>query len=66
MSKIFIYTVVLEFDDEIVDEAHLGENLLESLVSQANGAVLAPEDSDTFTTRIAVAKDGVEIASKTF
>jgi hypothetical protein len=39
--------------------------MLRGLVSQANTEGLAPEDSETFTKSIAVAKDGIEIASET-
>ena len=40
--------------------------MISGLVDQANGAGLAPEESETFTKFIAVAKGGVEVASKTF
>jgi len=68
MSKL-IYTVVVEFHDKVVDDNEINEvaqKMLRGLKDQANTEGLAPEDSETFTKSIAVAKDGVEIASETF
>ena len=65
-----IYTLAITFDDNIQgDDAQIkeiAENILNGLVSQADNEGLAPEDSETFTTRIEVAKDGLVIASKIF
>tara|TARA_B100000767_G_C19703167_1_gene509333 strand:- start:160 stop:366 length:207 start_codon:yes stop_codon:yes gene_type:complete len=67
MSKL-IYTVVVEFQDKVVDDKEINEvaeNMLRGLVSHANTSGLAPFDSETHTKFIAVAKDGVEVASET-
>ena len=64
-----IYTVVVEFHDKVVDDNEVNEvaeKILEGLVDQANGAGLAPEDSETYTKSIAVAKDGIEVVRKDF
>jgi hypothetical protein len=64
-----IYTVVVEFHDKVVDDNEVNEvaeNILTGLVDQVNTSGLAPEESETFTKSIEVAKDGVIVASKTF
>ncbi len=64
-----IYTVVVEFQDKVVDDNEVNEvaeNILEGLVEQVNHAGLAPEESETYTKSIEVAKDGLIVASKTF
>jgi hypothetical protein len=64
-----IYTVVVEFHDKVVDDNEVKEvaqNILTGLVDQVNTAGLSPEDSETFTKSIAVAKDGIEIVREDF
>ena len=66
MSKI-IYTVVVTFQDKVVDDNEIKEvaqNMVTGLVEQVNHQGLAPEESDTFTTEIEVAMNGVIIASE--
>lgn len=68
MGKL-IYTVVLEFEDKVVDDNEIqevGDKILNGLVQQVNNEGLAPENSDTFTKSIEVAKDGVVIAQENF
>ena len=64
MGKL-IYTVVIEFHDKVVDDNEInevGEKILNGLVQQVNNEGLAPEDSETCTKSIEVAKDGLIIA----
>lgn len=66
MSKI-IYTVVVTFKDKVVDDDEIKEvagNILNGLIEQVKHEGLAPENSETFTTEIEVAKDGTIIASE--
>jgi len=68
MSKL-IYTVVVEFQDKVVDDNEINEvaqNILTGIVDQVNTAGLAPEDSETHTTRVAVAQNGIEIVKEDF
>ena len=68
MAKL-IYTVVVEFHDKIVDDNEInevGEKILNGLVRQVNNEGLAPENSETFTKSIEVAKDGLAIAIEDF
>lgn len=58
MSKTLYFTVALTFDKKIKDESDIGEttdNIGNALLAQINSySGLAPESSNTFTTKIVV------------
>jgi hypothetical protein len=61
-----IFSVVLQFEDEVNDVKSIAKNIVNSLSDTCeSGAGLAPEDSDTFTTDIQVAYNGLILASST-
>ena len=68
MGKL-IYTVVIEFEDKVVDDNEIKEvaqHIAEGLILQAHGEGLAPLESETYTKSVEVAKDGVVIAKENF
>ncbi len=55
--KKLIYTVEIEFEDEIVSDSEInevGKNILVGLEVQAETQGIAPENSETFTKSISV------------
>jgi len=63
------FTVAVNFKDSINSNEEIKkviENALEGLIEQVNHAGLAPETSETYTTKIEISKDGKVVVKHIF